>query len=154
MTASILGPSGSPMIELAGERAWITRTIGEFICSYQGLDLQDGEDPQACMCIVRANRALDVVPYVIPQRNAFAFADNRGNPTPHALGAAMKAAITMGTFPAQDTVRKIVDIIVEGIPDLIKMPSDQPASLEVARMLLGIEAHAAVNGKTIAAEVL
>lgn len=144
------------MVELGGERAWLTRTIGEFVCSFQWLhrDDIDPEGPHPCMCIFRGSRARDVVPYVIPQRNAFAFADRDGNPTPHALGAAFKACVTMGTFPANDTVRKLVDIIVEGIPDLIKMPSDQPASLEVARMLMNIEATAKINGRTIAQEVL
>jgi hypothetical protein len=156
VSASILGPSGHAMVELGGERAWLVRNLGEFVCSFQWIDRGDidPEGPHPCMCIFRATRALDVVPYVIPQRNAFAFADKDGGPTPHALGAAFKAAITMGTFPANDTVRKLVDIIVEGIPDLIKMPSDQPRDLEVARRIHGIEAHAAINGKTLIQEVL
>lgn len=154
MSASILGPSGSPFVELGGERAHLQRVLGEFIVSYQWLDLQDGEDPQACMCIFKTTRALDVVPYVIPQRNAFAFAEKSGGPTPHAIGAAFKAAITMGMHPAKDTVRKLLDIIVEGIPDLIRMPSDQPSALNFKRHIVGIEARATLNGRVINEEVL
>lgn len=156
MSASILGPNGHPMVELGGDRAWLTRSIGEFVCSFQWIHRVDidPDGPHPCMCIFMGKRAMDVVPYVIPQRNAWAFADRDGNPTAHAMGAAFKAAIAMGTFPARDTVHKLVDIIVEGIPDLIKMPSEQPHDLHVARVLLGIEASAAINGRTIRQEVL
>ena len=154
MTASILGPSGSKFVELGGERAWLQRTIGEFTCSFQWLDLDDGEDPQACMCIFRATRAMDVMPYVIPWKNAYAFADKTGGPSPHAIGAAMKACIHMGTFPAKDTVRKLLDIIVEGIPDLIRMPSEQMAGLDVKRTFYGMEATAKVNGRVVREEIL
>lgn len=142
------------MVELAGERAWLTRTIGEFVCSLQWLALEGSDEPEACMCIFPARRHMDVVPYVIPQRNAWAFAERSGNPTPHAFGAAFKAAVAMGIFPARDTVHKLLDLIVEAMPDLIRMPSAQPASLDVARRLLGIEAHAAINGRTLMEEVL
>jgi hypothetical protein len=154
VSGSILGPSGGKFVELGGERAWLTRNIGEFVCSFQWIDLDDGEDPHPCMCIFKANRALDVVPYVIPQRNAWAFASNTGGPSPHAIGAAFKACMTMGTFPAQDTVRKLVDVIVEGIPDLIRMPSDQMAGLETRRTFYGMEATAKINGKVVREEVL
>jgi len=155
MSASILGPSGSKFVELGGERAWLQRTIGEFTCSFQWLDLDDGEDPQPCMCIYRAARTLDVVPYVIPQRNAWAFADNKsGGPSAHAIGASFKACVTLGTFPSKDTVRKLLDLIVEGIPDLVRMPSDQAAGLEMRRTFYGMEATAKINGRTVREEVL
>lgn len=154
MSASVLGPSGSKFVELGGERAWLQRTIGEFTCSFQWLDLDDGEEPQPCMCIFKASRMLDVVPYVIPQRNAYAFADKSGGPSPHAIGAAFKACVTMGTFPSNDTVRKLLDIIVEGIPDLIRMPSDQMVGLDVKRTFYGMEATAKINGRTVREEVL
>ena len=154
MSASVLGPSGSKFVELGGERAWLQRTIGEFTCSFQWLDLDDGEEPHPCMAIFKASRMLDVVPYVIPQRNAYAFADKSGGPSPHAFGAAFKACVTMGTFPSKDTVRKLLDIIVEGIPDLIRMPSDQMAGLDVKRTFYGMEATAKINGRTVREEVL
>lgn len=31
LSASVLGPSGSKFVELGGERAWLQRTIGEFM---------------------------------------------------------------------------------------------------------------------------
>jgi hypothetical protein len=154
LTASVLGPSGSKFVCLDTSRAWMHRTIGEFVCSFQWLDLDDGEDPQPCMCIFKASRMMDVVPYVIPQRNAYAFADKSGGPSPHAIGAAFKACLHMGTFPSNDTVRKLLDIIVEGIPDLVRMPTDQHEALNLRRTFYGMEATAKINGRTVREEVL
>lgn len=151
--ASILGPSGMPMVELAGERAWRVRTIGDIVCSFQWLDIGE-EEPAPCMALFPANRRMDVAAYVIPQRNAYAYADSNGNPTRELLGSAFKAAIHMGFHPDQTTVRRIIDVIVEGMPDLIEMPSEQPAALEVRKVLHGIEATAKVNGRTIHEELL
>ena len=68
--------------------------------------------------------------------------------------AAFNAAQTLGFFPDQSTVFRIVDIIVDGLADLIRMPSDQPGSLEVKRAILGIEARARVNGQVVHEELL
>jgi hypothetical protein len=153
MSASILGPRGTPMVELAGDRAWLKRTIGDFVCSFQWIDIGE-ETPSACMALFPANRHMDVAAYVIPQRNAWAYADNRGEPTRDLVGAAFKAVVHMGLFPDRMTVKRVIDIIVEGLPDLVKMPSEQPQSLHVARALLGIEASAEINGKRFHEEVL
>ena len=45
--ASILGPRGTPMVELGGERAWRQRVIGDVVCSYQWLDLRSAGDESA-----------------------------------------------------------------------------------------------------------
>jgi hypothetical protein len=152
-TQSILGPHGTPMVELGGERAWLQRIKGDIVCSFQWLDI-GLEEPHPCMALFPAMRRMDTAAYVIPQRNAWAYATRDGNATPEHLGVAFKAALHMGFHPDQSTVHRIMDIIVEGIPDLVRMPSDQPASLHVARVLMGIEASAKVNGKVVKEEVL
>lgn len=154
--STILGPNGKRMVELGGERAWLVRVIGDVVASYQWLHRPDidPEGPHPCMCLYAANRRMDTGAYVIPQRNAFAYATNRGEPTPALLGMAFKAAQFMGFFPDRMTVKRVIDIIVEGLPDLIRMPSEQPSALEIKRARLGIEASAAINGKTIHQEVI
>lgn len=156
MSASILGPNGKRMVELGGERAWRQRVIGDVVCSFQWIQLDeiDPEAPVPCMCLYPALRHMDTATYVIPQRNAFAYATNRGEPTPALFGMAFKAAQFMNFFPDRMTVKRVIDIIVEGLPDLIRMPSEQPSALEIKRARLGIEASAAINGKTIHQEIL
>jgi len=157
MSASILGPSGMPMVQLGGERAWLQRVKGDIVCCFQWLDRSDidPEGPHPCMVLFPAVRRMETGAYVIPQRNAYAFADKHGNPTPHLLGSAFKAAMDMGFYPDSMTVHRIVDVIVEGLADLVKMPSEQHADLNTRKAEhFGIEASAKVNGRTIHQEVL
>lgn len=153
MTGSILGPSGSQLVELGGERSWRTRVKGDIVVSFQWLDI-GGEDPEPCMCLFPANRRMDTAAYVIPQRHAHAYATSDGGATPQHVGTAFKAAIHMEFFPDKTTVHRIMDAIVENMPDLIEMPSDQPGALDIKRAILGIEATAKVNGRTVVSEVL
>ena len=66
----------------------------------------------------------------------------------------MNAATSMGFYPDQSTVFRIVDVIVDGLPDLIRMPSDQPGQLDIKRAIHGIEATAKVNGNVIHQELI
>lgn len=151
--SAVLGASGRPMLELGGERAWLQRVKGDICVTYQWLHAGQRE-PSACIVLFPTTMKMDGGAYCIPQENAHAYADNRGNPTPQLVASAFNAAISMGFFPDKSTVHRIVDIIIDGIPDLIRMPSEMPKSLEIARPVLGIEARASIDGKTIAEEVL
>jgi hypothetical protein len=92
--------------------------------------------------------------YAIPQENAYEYSDSTGGPTPYLLTAAMNAAVSMGFYADQSTVFRIVDIIVDGLADLVRMPSDQPAKLDIARPVYGIEATAKVDGQIVRQEVI
>ena len=159
--ASILGPRGTPMVELGGERAWRQRVIGDIVCSFQWLDLRAAGDtaaedgPEPCMCLFPAFRRAEVGAYTIPQRNAYAYVDNKGNPTPQLLKTAALAAETLG-FDMNDraSITRMLDIICEGIPDLIDMPSEQPTALEVRKHRMGIEVTARAAGQDMHSEVL
>ena len=153
MTSSILGPNGSRLVEMGGERAWRVRTKGDIVVSFQWLDI-GGEEPEACMCLFPALRRMETGAYVIPQANAYAYATRDGGATEQHVGLAFKAAIHMGFFPDKSTIQRIMDAVVENIPDLIEMPSEQPGALNIKRAVMGIEATASVNGRTIVSEVL
>jgi hypothetical protein len=160
---SLLGPTARPMVQLGGAVAWRTRTIKGIVCSFQWLDLrkQGFEDtPEhasvACMCLFRP-ASHDRGAYVVPQPHAFHYGDKNGNPTTHLATAAFAAAEQLG-FDMRDkhAIRTIIDIIIEGLPDLILMPSEAPENTDVIvkKAIQGIEASATVNGKTIHQEVL
>lgn len=160
--STILGSSGTPFVELGGERAWRQRVVGDIVVSYQWLDLRAWNDPGAddgpepCMCLFPAHRRMETGAYTIPQRNAWAYADSRtGKPTNALFSTAHNAAMTLG-FDSNDKAAffRILDIIVDGIPDLIDMPSDQPNALEIKRPVAGIEISASAGGQRLKEEVI
>ena len=150
---SILSARGQRHVELGGERCWEQRIKGDICISYQWFDIGK-RDVAACMVLFPTTRKMDGGAYAIPQENAYEYADSKGDPTPYLMVAAFNAAASMGFFPDQSTVFRIVDIIVDGLPDLIRMPSDQPGELEVKRAVLGIEARAKVAGQIIHEELI
>jgi hypothetical protein len=150
---SILGASGQNWVELGGDRSWEQRVKGDIVVSYQWL-MAGKKEPQACMVLFPTVPKMDGGAYAIPQDNAYEYSDSTGGPTPYLLTAAMNAATTMGFFPDQSTVFRIVDIIVDGLADLIRMPSDQPGQLDLKRIVHGIEATARVNGNVIYQELI
>lgn len=161
MSATILGPAGTPFVELGGERAWRQRVIGDIVVSYQWLDLRALGDaaaepePEPCLCLFPAFRRLETGAYTIPQRNAYAYVDNRGNPTPQLLMSAMRAADTLGFDPNdRAAVKRMIDVIVEGIPDLIDMPSEQPGALGIKRAVRGVEVEVKAGGRAMHSEVV
>lgn len=152
----ILGARGTPLVQIGGDRAWKEFTKGDIVASLQWLDRADidPDGPHPCLILRPLYRKADAGVYVIPQRNACAYAHSDGNPTAHALGASFKAAIEMGMFPDQSTTFRILDQIMEVMPDLIRMPSIQPNALEVKRAVRGIEISATIGGKSVAQEVI
>jgi hypothetical protein len=156
MSASILGPNGQRIVELGGERAWRQRVTGDIVSSYQWMHIDEIDDsaPVACLCLFPALRHVETAAYVIPQSNAYLYAARDGGVTPQLVGLAFKAAVHMGFHPDKTTVHRIMDIVVDGIPDLIAMPSEQPGALDIKRAILGIEAQATINGRVIQSEVL
>lgn len=153
--SSILGPKGANWVEIGGDRSWGQQRIKGDICSgFQWIQIPGKKEPQPCMVMFPTVMKLDGGAYVIPQDNAYEYGDAKGNPTQHLMVAAYNAAQTMGFFPDQSTVFRIVDIIIESLPDLIRMPSEQPDAFNLERAVLGIEASASVGGKVIHQEVI
>ena len=144
------------MVQLGGERAWRQFVKGDIVVSLQWIDRADidPDGPHPCMVLFPTSARMDAGAYVIPQKNAYAFCEKDGSPTAHLLGTAFKAAVTMGFFPDQSTVHRVIDAICEAMADLVRMPSDQPLALEVKKASQGIELSAKVNGKTIAEGVI
>jgi hypothetical protein len=150
---SILSPRGQSWVEIGGDRCWMQRVKGDICVTFQWL-MAGRKEPSPCMVLTPMAVKLDGGAYVIPQENAYEYADILGNPTPHLMVAAFNAAQQMGFFPDQSTVFRIVDIIVDGLPDLIRMPSEQPDDLNLKAPTLGIEATTKVGGQVFRQEVI
>lgn len=158
MKVGLLGPTARPMVCLGGENSWKVRTIKGIFCSFQWLDLsaEGMESAEPCMCLFRPGITRPGA-YIIPQRNAYRFGHADGTPTQHLITAAFGAAQRLG-FDMRDkqAIKQVIDIVIEGLPDLILMPSDPPNATEilVANAVQGIEATARINGKKIYEELL
>jgi hypothetical protein len=71
--------------------------------------------------------------YIIALSAAWRYADSyTGQPTPYLLQQTIPIARQLGMFITADTLRRIADIIVDTLPDLIAMPPE-PADIETAR---------------------
>ncbi|MEO8021081.1 hypothetical protein [Polaromonas sp.] len=153
-TPTLLGPRGTPMVELGGERAWRQFTKGDMIASLQWLDLQavDPNFPEAgavpCMCVFHAHRRVETGAHVIPQRFAYLYGAREGKPTPYFFSSVMNACETAG-FDRNDKAaqHRIMDLVLDAMPDLILMPGEQPSALELKARRQGIEATVTINGR-------
>lgn len=165
MTAdtTLLGPNARPMVALGGATAWRQRTIKGILCSFQWLDLrphgfEDTDDHACvpCMCLFRPG-SMQRGAYIVPQQHAYLFGDNKGNPTAHLFSSAFAAAEQLG-FDMRDkhAIKQVIDIVIEGLPDLILMPSEPPNSSDalVKRAVEGIEGTVRINGKKVYEELL
>lgn len=155
MNATLLGPRGTPYVELGGERAWRQFTKGDVLASLQWVDLkaQDPEFPEAgpipCMCLYHAHRRVETGAHVIPQRFAYLYGAAKGKPTDYFFSSVMNACETLG-FDRNDKAarHRVMDIVLDAMPDLILMPSDQPSALELKKQRQGsIEATVKINGR-------
>jgi len=158
---SLLGPRGTPMVELGGERAWRQYSKGDIVCSLQWLDLRahdpefPEEGPVPCMVLFHAFRRMHTGAHVVPQHYAYLYGAREGKPTPHFFRGVVDACETVG-FDRNDKAAqfRMMDLVVEALPDLIAMPGEQPSALEVRRHRLGIEVTARAGGTTLHSEVI
>ncbi len=160
---SILGPTGLPIVDLGGSRAWRQFTKGDITCSLQWIDLQafnpdyEEEGPVPCMCLFHAHRrSIETSTYVIPQSAAYKFIRTDGQgPTIYFNNAVALAVIEMGFGPNdKSAMYRVIDLIRDHLPDLFAMSGQQPAELDIKPQIMGIEATVKVNGKTVKQELI
>ncbi|MCY1167122.1 hypothetical protein D9M73_70790 [compost metagenome] len=92
---------------------------------------------------------MDTGAHVIPQRYAYIYGASQGKPTDHFFRAVVDACETVG-FDRNDKAAqfRMMDAVLEAMPDLIQMPSDMPDALGLKKLRLGgVEATVKVNGR-------
>lgn len=150
MSDLLVGASGRPLVCLGGSQALRTYRKGEVVLALQYLHCGEPET-EPCMALFAANPSPTLGgAYVIPQRNAHLHATNQGHATPELMGAAFKACVAMGLHPSKSLVHQIMDVVLDAVPELLRMPSiPASAAPEPKRLVHGIELSAKVNGKTV-----
>lgn len=106
---------------IGGDRAWRKYRKGDIGISYHWLD----GDPAMFLFPATRQTGLGVVPFVIKLSVAHQYADSSGHPNLlNALPAAIDAARCLGMSSDPGTLHRIIDAIVDGIPDLVSMPPE------------------------------
>jgi hypothetical protein len=155
---SLLGAAGRPLVAIGGQHAYKNFRKGNISISLQWLLIGEKQEITACMCIYPANAMMmNVGAFAIPMQNAYLFADSKtGAPTPFLLEQAYEAVKHIGLFADRDTTFRMVDAIVESLPDLLAMPDipDERQETELfSKPKLGIEVVATRNGQTMFEEL-
>lgn len=133
-------------VQVGGAKAWKVRQHGDIGVSFQWVN----EEP--AMIIFPARRSLPGAgAYVIALSAAFKYADPKtGGPTQYLIVQSFAAAQQLG-FMATDTFaeRKIANIIVDSLPDLVDMPPEPQLFNAEQQQAIG-EMAIKVDGQTIA----
>lgn len=132
-------------VQIGGAKAWKVRQHGDIAVSFQWVN----EEP--AMILFPARRSLPGAgAYVICLSAAFKYANSKtGAPTPFLVQASVMAAKQLG-FTATDTfaARKIAEVIVDSLPDLIDMPPEPQQFNQEQTRAIG-EMVIKIDGQTV-----
>jgi len=132
-------------VQIGGAKAWKVRQHGDIAVAFQWVN----EEP--AMILFPARRSLPGAgAFVIAISAAFKYADSKtGAPTPYLVQASVQAAGQLG-FSKTDTfaARKIAEVIVDGLPDLIDMPPEPQQLTQAQTHAIG-EMVIKIDGETI-----
>lgn len=127
---------------ILGDNAWLKRINHGLVSSYQWFN---GEP---AMFLYPAGKERGGA-FVLPIDSAHQWVMSNGHPDlAHAIPVAMQAAKTMGLDTDKSTIRRIVDVIIDGIPDLLRMPPERPKTLDEPGVAIG-EASIKLDGEVI-----
>ena len=133
-------------VMIGGAKAWKVRQHGDIGVSFQWIN----EEP--AMVLFPARRSIaGAGAYVICLSAAFRYADSKtGAPTEYLIRQAVAAALQLG-FARTDTfaARKIAEVIVDSLPDLVAMPPE-PTGLNAQEQAAVGELEIKLDGQTIA----
>lgn len=133
-------------VQIGGAKAWKVRQHGDIGVSFQWVN----DEP--AMILFPARRSLPGAgAYVICLSAAFKYADSKtGAPTPFLVQASVMAAKQLGFSPTDTfAARKIAEVIVDSLPDLVDMPPEPQQFNQAQQQAIG-EMSIKLNGKTIA----
>ena len=89
---------------------------------------------------VNDERALVLVPtfragapwFIVMENAAYTWDDHNPRNVAHVVAKSMKACEVLGIEPTPVNCRRIAGIVIDGLPDLIRMPSSPPAEFHRA----------------------
>jgi hypothetical protein len=119
-------------IVVGGERAWRKFRKGDIAIA---LHWVNGEPAMVLFpAHMTQGRVQRITPFVIPLSVGHEYVASDGHPNLlRALKGATEAAMCLGMTPEMSTVHRIIDAIVETIPDLVSMPPEPVAMQRVDR---------------------
>lgn len=130
---------------IGGPRAWKIRQHGDIGVSFQWVN----EEP--AMILFPARKSLPGAgAFVVGLSSAWKYADSKsGAPTEYLVRMAVNAAVQLG-FSRTDTfaARKIAEVIVDSLPDLVAMPPEPQSFNERQADAIG-ELMIQVDGQTV-----
>lgn len=132
-------------VQIGGAKAWKVRQHGDIGVSFQWVN----DEP--AMILFPARRSLPGAgAVVICLSAAFKYADSRtGAPTPYLVNFSVQAAQQLG-FTNSDTyaARKIAEVIVDSLPDLVDMPPEPQQFSQDQAQAIG-EMAIKIDGQTV-----
>lgn len=134
-------------VMIGGAKAWKVRQHGDIGVSFQWVN----EEPAMILFPLRRSLATAGA-YVIALSAAFRYADSKtGAPTPYLIRQSIAAAQQLGFSPTDTFAsRKIAEVIVDSLPDLVDMPPE-PTGMNADQTASAIgEMSIKLDGKTIA----
>lgn len=132
-------------VQIGGAKAWKVRQHGDIAVAFQWVN----EEP--AMILFPARRSLPGAgAFVIAISAAFKYADSKtGAPTPYLVRASVQAAQQLGFSPTDTfAARRIAEVIVDSLPDLIDMPPEPQQFTQEQAQAIG-EMVIKIDGETI-----
>ena len=132
-------------VQIGGAKAWKVRQHGDIAVSFQWVN----EEP--AMILFPARKSLPGAgAFVIALSAAFKYADPRtGGPTPYLIRNSVQAAQQLGFSPTDTfAARKIAEVIVDSLPDLVDMPPEPQQFNQEQTQAIG-EMAIKVDGQTV-----
>jgi hypothetical protein len=107
-------------IMVGGEGAWKVRAQKDLVVAFHWVN---GEP---AMVLFPQRRRLGAAAYIIGLSHAYKYAETSGYPTPYCVRMAMVAAGVMAMDRTRQTCMNIVEVILDNLEDLVRMPPERP----------------------------
>lgn len=107
-------------IVVGGEGAWKVRAQKDLVVAFHWVN---GEP---AMVLFPQRRRLGAAAYIIALSAAFKYAERSGYPTKYCVRQAMVAAGVMAMDQTRETCKNIVEVILDNLEDLVRMPPERP----------------------------
>ncbi len=139
---ALLDPTtGLPLFAL-GKDCYLRRVTGDVVVEYTWYN------DWPVMALYRALPAKKTSVFLIELDDAHLYVDSDGYPTRKLIAHSLQAAQNLGFGLDKYAARRLADVILDGIADLIKMPP-APRAPRAAAPTLGAKMALQVGGQTV-----